>query len=732
VTPAAGVAGQLADAPVDASLAPAQDCSQYIANGGFESNTAWQGDPGLPNTGYSTDYYFTGSRSGFISTYQGADPAIWQLTAQVPFDVCCMALSFRSFARYGDDGEVVYVRIYDETFSTLLFDTYLIYPTVGDLWYLFEPNLNLDDLAGETLNVTFQMAQDNNEYYSEIYFDDVNLMVCIPDEATATPTEPCTCPTATPTATDTPTPSETPTETPTDPDTPTPTATSTSTPTATPSPTPPSPTPPAGEEDAYEVDNLCNQARTIPTDGTTQRHNFHANHDEDWVRFAATAGAKYVIEARVPATATADVSLELYSACGGAEEDDQHHAFSPDVRLEFTANTNGPIALRLVNEKPLTQNALAEYLLSVRREDNTAQVGAVIIVAGRLRVNDEQLPAIHAATDRAYHVWLGNGYAPERIHYLATDLTLDPDGDGQADVDALATKANLQAAITQWATDKIGPDRALTIYLMDHGEHDKFYLDGPSNELLRPQELDGWLDQLSSSVPINIIIEACKAGSFIDRDFTISGPNRVVIASTGAFALAYATGESVIFSNALFDALEEKRNLESAFAEARSIAKNHHGDQEAWIDDNGDGLPNRPEDGQVARQRSFARPGSLSSAPWAPYVAQAATRSAGSTRHEIWAEVRDNTLDGVQTVWAVVYPPSYQPPADSDALVSGPAPLPLQSRGNNQYAALYGQFDEVGLYRIVVYAVDDEKLTSRPLAFTVQNGSKTFLPLVSR
>jgi hypothetical protein len=359
-------------------------------------------------------------------------------------------------------------------------------------------------------------------------------------------------------------------------------------------------------------------------------------------------------------------------------------------------------------------------------------VGALIIVAGRLRVNDPELPAIHAATDRAYRVWLGNGYAPERIYYLATDLTRDPDGDGQADVDALSTHANLQAAITQWAVDKIGPDRALTIYLMDHGEYDKFYLDGPNSELVRPQDLDGWLDQLNANVPINIIIEACKAGSFIDRDFSISGPNRVVIASTGAFALAYATGENVIFSNALFDGLEEKRNLESAFREARTNTKHLHGDQEAWIDDNGDGLPNRPEDGQLARQRSFARPGSLSSAPWAPYVLQAETRGAGSTRHEIWAEVRDNTPDGVQTVWAVVYPPSYQPPADSAALVSGPPPLQLQRRGHDQYAALYGQFDEVGVYRIVVYAVDDEKLTSRPLSFTVQMGSKTYLPLVSR
>jgi hypothetical protein len=76
----------------------------------------------------------------------------------------------------------------------------------------------------------------------------------------------------------------------------------------------------------------------------------------------------------------------------------------------------------------------------------------------------------------------------------------------------------------------------------------------------------------------------------------------------------------------------------------------------------------------------------------------------------------------------VIYPPSYRAPSSNEELVAEPLPLPLLARGNEQYAALYGQFDEPGLYRIVIYAEDDEGLTSRPLELFVNT---LYLPLVA-
>jgi len=90
---------------------------------------------------------------------------------------------------------------------------------------------------------------------------------------------------------------------------------------------------------------------------------------------------------------------------------------------------------------------------------------------------------------------------------------------------------------------QVGPDRPLTLYLMDHGIYDQLYLDKPSGQWVTPVDLDGWLDQLEQAVPgvkVNVVVEACYSGSFIDLEKTVSNPGRVIIASTSESAVAYA------------------------------------------------------------------------------------------------------------------------------------------------------------------------------------------------
>ncbi|MBX3014407.1 MAG: hypothetical protein KF832_22990 [Caldilineaceae bacterium] len=487
-----------------------------------------------------------------------------------------------------------------------------------------------------------------------------------------------------------------------------------------------------GQGDVFEDDNSCAQAKPIATDGTLQQRTFHAPGDVDWVQFTATAAITYVVEARVPAMSGADLILEVYDNCAGGAQQSQDHTFSPDVRLRFSVPSDRTIYLRLLNADPTKAGPQVAYHLTVRALSSTPQIGAVIIVAGRYKVNDPLQSQIHALTKRAYQLWRANGYGPERIRYLASELGIDADNDGVADVAALATRANLQAAITQWAADKVGADRSLTIYLMDHGGYDKFYLDGPRNEVLTPQDLHSWLTQLEAIHPnlsINIIIEACYSGSFIDPNQSISAPNRVVVASTGAFALAWASQQGAVFSDALFDSLTQGSSLLVAFEEARTSARSRNSAQVAWLDDDGDGIPNGANDGQVAGLRSFTVAGTFpADNAWPPYVVQAEIRNSSGERKEIWAEVRDNE-NAVRAVWAVIYPPSYQIPTSNEELVAEPLPLPLLARGNDQYAALYGQFTESGTYRIVIYAEDDEGLTARPVELVI---SSLYLPVITR
>jgi hypothetical protein len=486
------------------------------------------------------------------------------------------------------------------------------------------------------------------------------------------------------------------------------------------------------ELDVYEPDDLCTQARAITTDGIVQVHTFHDYADADWVAFDAISGTTYLIEAQIPPGSPADVVLELYDQCDALPRDSQDPAFSPGVRLDFPASADGPFYLKLLNHDPTVYGSGVAYHLSVRALDDAPSPGAVVIVAGKWRDGDPLQPNIHHVTDAVYCLFQAHGYYGGRLHYLATDATLDPDDDGTPDVDAPPSPANLEQAITGWAVDKVGPDRAFTLYLMDHGYYDKFYLDGDT-QTVSPNELDGWLKALEAAAPgvrVNVIVEACYSGSFIDLIRTVSKPGRLVIASTGAWNLAYASNEGAAFSDAFLQALGEGMSLYGSFQEARWAVQEAHPDQTPWLDDDGDGVPNEGEDGQEAARRGFAYAGTLGDA-WPPYVAWAEIGEIQHGTGVITAEVRDDT--GVSEVWAVVYPPSYQPPQPGETeelVLESLTTVPLSDGdGDGVYSALYDGFDETGAYRVVVHAVDGEGLMGRPKGAEVH---RLYLPLVVR
>jgi len=559
----------------------------------------------------------------------------------------------------------------------------------------------------------------------------------------ATPT-----PTPTPSPTNTPIPSATPTNTathtvsPTPIPTNTPTPTPTDTPTNTPTPTPtatltPTPLP----EDDYEPDDACAQARTIPTDGTIQTHNFHEQADDDWVRFEVTQGMTYTIEARVSPSSRADLMVEVSEGCNRLPEL-QAYPFTPDVRIEVTPEpeSDGQVYLHLFNQDALVYGGDVTYDLSVRAEDGEAQHGALIIVAGKYKNNDPLQANIHHVTNEVYELFRAQGHPAEQIYYLATE-PFDLDQDGESDVDQVPNSSHLQAAITKWAAPYVGPNRALTLFMMDHGSYDKLYLDETRQERVSPSELDTWLSELEANrgAKVNVLIEACRAGSFIDPVKTISKEGRVVIAATDTLAPSYASNDGAYFSDALFSALAQGKSLKAAFDEAKgSVSEDPIARaQSPWIDSDGNAIPNQPSDNAEAERRGFAITGSFPTEQWAPYIRNAEIRNFVGTKGQIWADVLDDQGVNRLYVWAVVYPPSYQPPTSSEEIVPAVRRLTLaQISGTEaQYGAEYDAyrfFNEKGEYRIVIYAEDDDGLLGHPKVLVLQTGSELYLPLVLR
>ncbi len=539
-------------------------------------------------------------------------------------------------------------------------------------------------------------------------------------------------------ATDTPIPTPTaiPSPTPTAIPSPTPTDTPIPTPTAIPSPTPiPTPTPtPTPQPDDYEPDNTCANAGTILSDGTIQQHTFTTATDVDWVQFDATKDETYLIEAYAPTHSQADVILQVYTSCDNTYGS-YDPTFSSGVKMQLIAPATGPIFLRMVNQNPDVYGEDVAYNVSVRRL-TSGDTGALILVAGRLKTNDGLQPNIHTVTENVYNVFKNDGrYTDEHINYLATDLSIEG-------VDSLATKDNLQTAITSWAAERVDQDHPLTLYMMDHGSKtDGFYLDEPRGERVSPDELALWLNTLPDEVQVNVIIEACYSGVFVEA---LAKPGRVVITSTSANNIAHASAAGATFSDHFLTQLRQGSSLYTAFQTGHDavMAAQYGLPQVPWIEDNGNGTTNEPDDGMVAQQRGFSM-GTLSGDvepdgfAWHPYIVEVEKpESIVDERGTIRAQVRD---DGeVRRVWAVVYEPSYTPPTAQNEMVSETDALPafvLNKQNDEWYGAEYTQFDEPGTYRVVVYAEDDAGMVAPPVAVEVTVGGderRVYLPLVRR
>jgi len=512
-------------------------------------------------------------------------------------------------------------------------------------------------------------------------------------------------PTLTPTPTDTPIPSDTPTPTPTIAITPTP------------------------GMDIYEADNSCAEAKTITTDGIIQQHTIHVAGDQDWVQFQVTKGITYFIEVRTLANSRADMTLSLYDKC-----DHQIHAvdntFSADVVYTLNAPADGTFFLYLTDSQNFGTDV--GYTLSVRSSNQAnSKTGALILVAGRKKIPDGLQVNIYNVIDRVYRVFLRHDYKRDRIYYLAPTLN-EPNRPTMAD--ALATKDNLHNAITSWAKDKVGPDRSLTLYMMDHGSHGLFYLD--QQESLSPAELDSWLTELENAtgVKVNVILEACFSGSFIERynGSSLSKPGRVIISATGSELFSWASPSGAVFSDAFIAGLDANMSLQAAFEEARQATWQAYRDvQTPWLDDNGDGLfDNR--DGRQAMQRGFVFTGTLDDR-YAPYIKIASVDNLKGSMADVKAKVLDD--GNVKDVWAIIYPPSYKATLIEGEMVVSPLPVPLiKDIGGGWRASTYSEFNERGEYRLVFYANDNDGWQSRPyeIRFVPISVTNIYLPLIQK
>ena len=282
-------------------------------------------------------------------------------------------------------------------------------------------------------------------------------------------------------------------------------------------------------------DDACAAARPIAVNGATQDHTFHQQADADWAWFDATAGTTYIIETRNTG-ARANTVIEPHRTCD-APASGAGRAFGPGYTVSFTAPATGRTYLKVFNHDPAAFGVDTSYTLSVRAVQPAA---VAVIVAGHDNAQSAQDNITYAA-DRAYRIFRNAGIPTANIRYLAPQASHDADGDGTNDIAGLPTVANVRDAVQDWPHERgVALGVPFYLYLVDHGLVDRFKADGDTSaSQVSAADLNLWLSNLeatSGADNINVIIDACYSGSFIDETAAgpaaITGRNRVVIAST--------------------------------------------------------------------------------------------------------------------------------------------------------------------------------------------------------
>jgi hypothetical protein len=355
--------------------------------------------------------------------------------------------------------------------------------------------------------------------------------------------------------------------------------------------------------------------------------------------------------------------------------------------------------------------------------------GAVVLAGGHNNSRSYQ-SKIDYLTNRAYRTFHDAGFGPEEIFYLSPSPQ-DADGDGLSDVISPTTPANVHAAL-QWAADKVGPGVPFFLYLADHGYKEEFCADGCDDGSLWSDQLDAWLDELETSSGcdlVNVIIEACHSGSFIDQvqdaAQSLSQAGRVIVTATDRNHNAYASAQGAYFSDAFFSAAAESASLLGSFLYAKDVAELETHNQTPWLDDNGDGLSD-PADGAVAANRYIASffGGVL------PRITSASVSLLNGTGTIRAAVERGG--EPIDTVWAAIYAPSFQEPISTTLELGVPlVELQRDPEQEGSFTAFYDRFDEEGSYEVVIHAQDQAGNYARPSL--VQTGMHVvYLPLVMR
>ncbi|MCP4350603.1 MAG: 6-bladed beta-propeller [Desulfobacterales bacterium] len=327
-----------------------------------------------------------------------------------------------------------------------------------------------------------------------------------------------------------------------------------------------------------------------------------------------------------------------------------------------------------------------------------------IIAGGNPSMSDLSWTVIEDKIKWTYQVLRYQEYLDKDIYVMTPNMINIPDGDV---IWVQSSRDNLKEAFN-WSSDADD----VILYMLGNADEEIFHLN--HTETLLASELDQWLDDLQGNMEgiVTVIYDAHYSGSFIPFLLPPEGKQRIVITSTNKEQRAYFIGETgdISFSQYFWSEVWKGEDVGHCIINTKVSLSNSS--QRPQIDDNGNGVSNEQTfevaDGETARNY-YIGVGKKAAAP-SPEIkiitpAQTLYKTSSIT---LWAKV--NLLNDMDIIKALIYTPDGN--YSSTELV--------YNVDKKQYETTYDGFSECGNHRVMIYAKNQDGITSLPMFTSIQ------------
>jgi hypothetical protein len=243
-------------------------------------------------------------------------------------------------------------------------------------------------------------------------------------------------------------------------------------------------------------------------------------------------------------------------------------------------------------------------------------------------------------------------------------------------------------------------------------------------EVLEAEDLASWLNELQDTMQglVTIVYDACESGSFVSKLAPPSGKQRILITSTSPGEPAYFLSQGALsFSYPFWSQIFGGAKIYDAYVMAKDVVGVAIGagkSQNPEIDDNGNGIGNEKDDGDLARNKYIGK--GFVTAGDIPLISTISPdqRLSGQTSATITVEIV--STGRITKVWGVVYSPNLINTPGNPITDLPSFDLTCIDQEKKKYEGTYNGFTVAGTYTITVYAMNEAMIISLPRATEVE------------